>query len=130
MATDTLSRVTKQTFHRASPDRLGEEPYSLSLSKAPNKRVMFRRPWSRTLYAFPSSAVKQLLMRGARRGSEAKENSPFQGPAALRILPQSVPEHACCQPDPLPGSMGLADILGMIAGSWRPSATLNALGWQ
>jgi hypothetical protein len=76
MATDTLSRVTKQTFHRASPDRLGEEPYALSLSKAPNKRVMFRRPQSRTLYARTGGMVKQLLPRGARRGSEASDHSP------------------------------------------------------
>ena len=77
MARYTLSRVTKQTFHRAPPDRLDEEPSSLSVSKAPNKRVMFRSPQSRTLYDFISGAVKQLLSRGARRGSEASENSPF-----------------------------------------------------
>jgi len=97
MATDTLSRVTKQTFHRAPPDRLAEEPSSLSLSKAPNKRVMFRRPQSRTLYAYPRRAVKQLLVRGARRRSEAP-NSPFLGRAACFTYSPATCSRACVLP--------------------------------
>ena len=98
MATDTLTRVTKQTFHRASPDRLGEEPYMLSLSKAPNKRVMFRSPQSRTLYAQRSGPVKQLLPRGARRGSEASDNSPFQSPAVCFTYSPAACSRACVLP--------------------------------
>ena len=66
MATDTLSRVTKQTFHRASPDRLGEEPFR-SPRQRPRTSVTCPEA-NRAAHCKPIRAVRSSsFSEGARR---------------------------------------------------------------
>src|SRR5271157_6666798 len=57
-------------WHQRAARSGGEEPFSLSSSEAPNKRVLPRSQPSRTLYALISGLVKLLLHESTRPRSE------------------------------------------------------------